>query len=740
MNHVQCPPSDVAETQPGRILIVDDQEVLRFLLRRELTALGHTIDEAPDGPTALQMLRQHAFDIVLLDIMMPGMDGIQVLNHMKSDPDLFDLSVIVVSADIDIDHIVTCIGNGADDYVFKPYNIVLLNARINASLERKRLRDRERRYRLELERMVAERTADLERSQEALRISEERYALAARGANDGLWDWNIAAGTIYFSPRWKEMLGYAEDEIGDTPSEWFDRIHPDDRELFEVRLMAHFRRLISNFQHEYRILHRDGSYRWMLCRGLAVWDQHDQAVRITGSQTDITDRKKAEQQLQHDALHDSLTGLPNRVLFTDRLERAIVRLRREPQRHFAVLFLDLDRFKVINDSLGHEFGDRLLIAVAVRLQELVRPNDTVARLGGDEFTILLEPIEHEQQAEQVAERIQHALSAPLYLQGHKIVISSSIRIAYSSSGYAQPADLIRDADTAMYHAKLRGKACYVRFDPSMHTEALAKLQLEQDLRFGLARNEFRLFYQPIVLLRTGAIVGFEALIRWQHPQRGLLAPGEFLPLAEETGLIVPMTWWVLEEACRQMQRWHEQNPTEPRLSISVNLSGRIFTQPDLIDRLQYILHQTGLPPQYLKLEITEHTFIEFGNFTNHLLEGIRSLGVELCIDDFGTGYSSLSYLHTFPVNVLKIDRSFVNRLDVKSSQGDIVQTIIQLAHNLNMEVVAEGIETPEQFEQLKQLACSHGQGWLFAPALSEAEAQALISNMNGGRYAAGLTR
>lgn len=729
MNHIQRSQPDVAETQPGRILIVDDQEVLRFLLRRELTALGHVVDEAPDGPTALHRLRQHTFDIVLLDIMMPGMDGIQVLNHIKSDPDLYDLPVIVVSADIDIDHVVTCIRNGADDYVFKPYNIVLLNARINASLERKRLRDRERRYRLELERMVAERTADLERSQEALRLSEERYVLAARGANDGLWDWNIAAGTIYFSPRWQEMLGYAENEIGDTPSEWFDRIHPEDRELFEVRLMAHFRRLLSHFQHEYRILHRDGSYRWMLCRGLAVWDQHGQAVRIAGSQTDITDRKKAEQQLQHDALHDSLTGLPNRVLFSDRLERAIVRLRREPDRHFAVLFLDLDRFKVINDSLGHEVGDQLLIAVAVRLQESVRPNDTVARLGGDEFTVLLEPIEHEQQAEQVAERIQHALSAPLYLQGHKIVISSSIGIAYSSSGYAQPADLIRDADTAMYHAKLRGKACYVRFDPSMHTEALAKLQLEQDLRLALERNEFRLFYQPIVLLRTGAIVGFEALIRWQHPQRGLLAPGEFLPLAEETGLIVPMTWWVLEEACRQMQRWHEQTPTEPRLSMSVNLSGRIFSQPDLIERLQHILDQTGLPPQYLKLEITEHTFIEFGSFTNNLLEGIRNLGVELCIDDFGTGYSSLSYLHTFPVNVLKIDRSFVNRLDAKSSQGDIVQTIIQLAHNLNMEVVAEGIETSEQFEQLKQLACSHGQGWLFAPALSEAEAQVLIGKM-----------
>uniref|UniRef100_UPI002ACE269B putative bifunctional diguanylate cyclase/phosphodiesterase n=1 Tax=Chloroflexus sp. TaxID=1904827 RepID=UPI002ACE269B len=332
----------------------------------------------------------------------------------------------------------------------------------------------------------------------------------------------------------------------------------------------------------------------------------------------------------------------------------------------------------------------------------------------------------EQQAEQVAERIQQALSAPLYLQGHTIVISSSIGIAYSSNGYVQASSLIRDADTAMYHAKLRGKACYVRFDPSMYTAALAKLQLEQDLRLALEHNEFRLFYQPIVLLRTGAIVGFEALIRWQHPQRGLLSPSEFLPLAEETGLIVPITWWVLQEACSQMQRWREQIPTEPGLSISVNLPGRVFTQPELIERLRHVLDQTGLPPQYLKLEITEHTFIEFGSLTNNLLAGIRNLGIELCIDDFGTGYSSLSYLHTFPVNVLKIDRSFVNRLSEKSGQGDIVQTIIQLAHNLNMEVVAEGIETPEQFEQLKQLACSHGQGWLFAPALSEAEAQALI--------------
>ncbi|HEY9805475.1 MAG TPA: PAS domain S-box protein, partial [Candidatus Obscuribacterales bacterium] len=447
-------------------------------------------------------------------------------------------------------------------------------------------------------------------AEEALRESQERYALAVEGANDGLWDWNLKTNEIYFSHRWQSMLGYQEGEISSNPEEWFNRVHPEDVERLKAQIDLHLAGLSPHFESEHRMRHHDGSYRWMLSRGLAVRDADQKVSRMAGSQTDVTERKHVEEQLLHDAFHDVLTGLPNRALFMDRLGLAIERSKRPGNSLFAVLFLDLDRFKVINDSLGHMIGDQLLIAIARRLEACLRGGDTVARLGGDEFTILLEDIVDVHDATRIASRIHQALQSPFNLQGQEVFTSVSIGITLSETGYDWPEDLLRDADTAMYRAKSLGRACHEVFDRTMHLRAVELLHLETDLRRAIERQELRLYYQPIVSLTTGRIHGFEALIRWQHPERGLISPAEFIPVAEETGLIVPIGLWVLREACQQTYKWQQQFDANFPLTISVNLSGKQFSQPDLIEQIERILQATSLDARSLKLEITESIMME----------------------------------------------------------------------------------------------------------------------------------
>jgi diguanylate cyclase (GGDEF)-like protein/PAS domain S-box-containing protein len=560
----------------------------------------------------------------------------------------------------------------------------------------------------------------------ALRESEERYAIAVQGAKDGLWDWNLKTNQIYFSPRWKAMLGWEDAEVSNSLEEWFDRIHIEDFEWVKEKLNAHLKGLTSHFECEYRMRHQDGTFRWVLCRGLAVRNGGGKASRIAGSLTDITPRKQTENQLLHDALHDTLTDLPNRALFMDRLGRAIEHSKRHEDYLFAVLFLDLDRFKVVNDSLGHEIGNQLLIAIAQRLQACIRAEDTVARLGGDEFVILLEGIEGTSDATRVADRIQKELTCPFDLAGHEMFATASIGIALSTTGYQRSEDILRDADTAMYRAKALGKSRYEMFDTSMHAHAVALLQLETDLRRAIERQEFELHYQSIVSLRNNKLSGFEALIRWQHPQRGMVSPGEFIPVAEETGLIIPIGWWVLGEACRQMQVWHQQFPIHPPLTISVNLSVKQLMQPDAVDRVKQVLQKTGLTPNSLKLEITESSIMENAEITIAMLHQLKALGVQLSIDDFGTGYSSLSYLYRFPLDTLKIDRSFINKMDVELEKLELVRTIATLAWNLSMDIVAEGVETKKQLLQLKGLGCEYAQGFLFSRPVDQTKAEQLI--------------
>jgi len=555
-----------------------------------------------------------------------------------------------------------------------------------------------------------------ERVEHALRESEERYALAARGANEGLWDWNLETDEIYFSPRWKAMLGYEDGEIGNRPSAWFDLVHPDDLDRLTAALAEHRDGAIPLFENEHRLRHKDGSYRWVLSRGMVVRTPSGAPQRMAGSQTDLTER----------TMHDALTGLPNRALFIDRLRRALLRIERHPDSAFGVALVDLDRFKLVNDSLGHGIGDQLLIAVASRLETLLRPGDTVARLGGDEFVLLLEELSGIDNAVLVANRIQRQLAEPFMLNGQEAFTTASLGIALSGTGYARAEDLLRDADIALHRAKALGTARHEVFDATMRVRAVTRQGLETDLRRALDRHEFRLHYQPIVSLRSGSIVGFEALMRWAHPDRGLVSPAEFIPVAEETGLIIAIGEWGLHEACRRMQTWQERFRVDPPLTISVNLSGKQFAQTDLSERVEALLCRVGLAPGSLKIEITESVLMENPDGVAATLARLKALETRISVDDFGTGYSSLSYLHRFPIDTLKIDRSFVTLMQPNGDGSEIVGTIITLAHSLGMDVIAEGVETHEQFARLALLGCEYGQGYHFSKPVSDDEATALL--------------
>jgi diguanylate cyclase (GGDEF)-like protein/PAS domain S-box-containing protein len=441
---------------------------------------------------------------------------------------------------------------------------------------------------------------------------------------------------------------------------------------------------------------------------------------------DNTTRKELERQLAHQAFHDGLTGLPNRVLFMDRLSHALVRAARS-RRAVAVLFLDLDRFKVINDSLGHDVGDQVLIAVSQQLARTIRAGDTVARLGGDEFTVLLEDIADPSEARAVAERIMAALQTPFALAGHEVCITTSIGIAFSAAGQTGAEDLVRDADAAMYRGKSTGKARYEIYDSTMHARALERLQLEEELRHGIERGELRVHYQPKIELATGRIAGVEALVRWQHPDRGLISPADFVALAEETGLILPLGRWVLAEACRQARCWQDRYPDRPPLTVSVNLSVRQFQHPSLVEDVARVLRQTGLEPGRLVLEITEGIVMEAAEASSAALQRLKDLGVRLAIDDFGTGYSSLSYLKRFPVDMLKIDRSFVDGLGRDPGDAAIIHAVTGLAHTLGLKVTAEGIETADQLVRLRLAGCDLGQGYYFSRPLPIEAVDALLA-------------
>lgn len=575
-----------------------------------------------------------------------------------------------------------------------------------------------------LEAKVSERTAQLQDSELRHRTVAERYALAAAGTNEGLWDWDIETGEIYYSLRWLTLLGLEPGTIGTNSDEWFSRVHRDDLRALLSAVYEHIEGTAPHFENEHRMARADGSYVWVMSRGIALRES-GRAFRMAGSMTDISARKKVEEQLIHNAFHDDLSGLPNRALLMDRLSHSIKRSMRRESRPCSVVFIDLDQFKVINDSLGHFSGDRLLVAFAIRLQRAVRPGDTVARLGGDEFVVMLEDVSDLSGTLVVADRIISALKEPFTIDGQEFFVTCSMGIVPTSLGYERPEEIIRDADAAMYRAKSRGRAQYHVFESGIRTNAISRLSLDRDLRQAVDRAAFRVHYQPIVHITEGApIAGFEALIRWEHPGRGLVLPSEFIPLAEETGLILPIGTFVLEEACRQTQAWNQA--LGANFQISVNLSPRQFDETDLLKDVERTLKRSGLAPANLCLEITEGIIIRSAQKAHQILNDVRSLGVGVSLDDFGTGYSSLSYLNAFPITSLKVDRSFVMHVDKSGKHLEIVRAIVDLGRKLGLTTVAEGVETAEQLAALQQLNCGRAQGYYFAKPLAAEQIETLL--------------
>lgn len=559
------------------------------------------------------------------------------------------------------------------------------------------------------------------RAEEELRASEQRYRHLGEGIFHHVWTAEPNGKLDYLNQRALDYFGFTREEMISGKAR--GSVHRDDTAECRRR-WQHSIDTGDFYEIEFRLLRHDGVYRWHNARATCGRDAQGKIDKWFGTNTDIDDQKQSEEKLNYYARHDQLTDLPNRSEFMNNLRSAVERAESYAGSRFAVLFLDLDRFKVINDSLGHLVGDKLLKSIADRLRKSVRPGDVVARLGGDEFTILLNRTGDTQDVVQVAERVQRSLARPFQIDSYEVFTSASIGIIVSDDIMREPEDFLRDADAAMYRAKEAGKARYEIFDREMHARNLNLLEVETDLRHAVEREEFEIHYQPIVDLLSGSVREFEALIRWNHPKRGLVLPDDFVEIAEETGLIIPIGKWIIEKACRQLAEWQRNSPVT--LAMSVNLSAKQLMHPSLTDQVNEILRDTRLQPNQLKLEVTESTVMEHSERSLSVLSELDKLGVSLSTDDFGTGYSSLSYLQRFPFNRLKIDRSFIDKMGEDNRSGAIVKTILNLGENLGIEVVAEGIETEEQLESLQMLGCRLGQGYLFSRPIDTKKAEKIL--------------
>ena len=557
----------------------------------------------------------------------------------------------------------------------------------------------------------------------ALEDSEARFARALRGANDGIWDWHVDQDRLYVSERWASMLDLNRDSIGESSASWFGRVHPDDLPDFRQAIDAHIKGQTSSVHHEYRIRQKNGGYIWVLVRGVAEVTTTGQ-LRMAGSQSDISARKDAEQRLNHAAHHDPLTGLANRMRLDEQMQKTFMK-RRKGGAHEALLFIDLDRFKLINDSLGHNVGDRVLVEVAQRLRDALRPSDQLFRFGGDEFIVLLHELSCERDAEQISQRILDNLHQPLHLDGRVLVVSASIGIA-PLHDHGKALDVLQAADLALYRAKSAGKARFAHYSEALQDTAQHHLELESALGQALQHNEFELHYQPIYRLEQGTplMSGVEALVRWRHGER-LISPLEFIPALEESGEIIRVGEWVLRQACQQTRLW--QLAGHGHLRCSVNISSLQLQQADFILRVIDILRESGLPPASLILEITESQLMHDDLDTLACLNELASLGVLLALDDFGTGYSSLGYLTRFPLHILKLDKSFIGGIPYDNKQSSISQAIIGLGRSLGLEVVAEGIESPAQLDFVVGEGCHYAQGYWFSRPRPAAQMQRLFS-------------
>ncbi len=563
------------------------------------------------------------------------------------------------------------------------------------------------------------------------RSIEARYERAARGASDVLFEWEVETGGAYFSGQWRELLGSLTADLPPRISEWFDRVHPEDLPGLKAEIERHRRGETSRFEHEHRIRRKDGSLVWVESRGVASLPSEVGPPRITGWITDITDQKRSEAQLRRLAFHDALTGLPNRALFMDRLGQAHARAKRRGAA-YAVLLVDLDRFKVVNDSLGHAAGDLLLTKVGKRLRETLRSSYTIARLGGDEFVILLEDLERPTLADEIATQVLAALCKPIEIDGHRVVTGASVGLSRGGLGReVDSEDIVREADIAMYQAKGLGGGRIEIYDPAFHARVSEHLDLENELRRALDGETLHVHYQPIVDIDSGIVAGFEALARWHHPRLGPVSPAKFIPVAEEAGLIEQLGECVLRLACRQGERLRREFPDAPPWRMGVNLSVGQLTRSDLHERIEDALAVSGFPADYLSLEITESGLLEDTELASRTFAALQARGVRLAMDDFGTGYSSLHYLRRFRIDTLKIDGSFVRDLDVAGEE--ICAAVINLGRDLGLSVIAEGVERPEELARLRRLGGTLAQGFLLSKPLSASDLEAWLAQMPGFR-------
>jgi diguanylate cyclase (GGDEF)-like protein/PAS domain S-box-containing protein len=696
---------------PVRVVLVEDDED-DYVVTRDMLAgqdrMRFTVDWCADYERGLARIREQRDDVYLIDYRLGARTGLDLVREgFASRP---HAPVIVLTGQSDYQTDLEATALGVTDYLVKQE----LTA---TALERSI------RYALSHHKAVDD-----------LSQSEQRYALAVRAASDGIWDWDLTTEQIYFSPRWHAILGRAERAGDEDPAAWFELVHDDDLLRLRAAIDAHLAGQTPHLESEHRMRHADGTWRWMLSRGLAIRGPDGAATRMAGSLSDITGRRAAERQLQHDALHDGLTGLPNRALFMDRLDQLLSRAMRDPAVGCAVLFLDIDRFKLVNDSLSHAVGDHLLIALAGRVAAVLRPGDTVARMGGDEFTILLDGVTCEGGATVVAERVQAALREAFSVDGHELFVTASIGISFSSAR-ASSAELLRNADIAMYDAKRRGRARCALFDESMHRRVVDRLARETDLRQAVEQSLLPVYYQPIVDLATGRIRAVEALVRWPDGWPPL-EPEDFIPIAEETGMIGALGLHVLCTALETLAGWRRAGLVCDDVCVSVNVSGRQLDDPRLPANVRAAIAAAGLPGNALRLEITESTLMQEPDRMQAIVGEVCATGVGLHLDDFGTGYSSLSALHQFPVDALKIDRSFVASLNDHSAGSDvIVRSTVALAHSLGLHVIAEGIEHPIQLQRLRTLGCEYGQGFMLAEPGTAEETRTLLASWSPARVA-----
>jgi diguanylate cyclase (GGDEF)-like protein/PAS domain S-box-containing protein len=691
------------------VLVVDDDQSVRTFVRAALEHIGLEVCEAVNGAEALEQFVLRRPDIIVLDVMMPVMDGYTACSRLRGSAGGSRVPILMMTGLDDAEAIAGAYEHGATDFIMKPLNHTILSHRVRYMLRGSRTLD-------------------------ALLRSEARLGLAQRIAKIGNWEWQPQAGHFSASSELCRLMGIRPQDFGGTLDAFLQAVDAEDRERVEQAL----RRILTDrtpCDIDHRIVLPNGSEFVVNLQAEGIFDDQLKALTIVGTAQDISERKRSEREIHRLAYYDSLTGLPNRVLFKDRVAHAIAHARRY-QYHLALLFLDLDRFKMINDTLGHNIGDLLLKHVADRLMESVRHSDSIgrttdtaqtyelARLGGDEFTVLLTNLRDVQDASRVARRILEALARPFSVGGHEVFVTVSIGIAIFPADGDSVDALLKNSDTAMYHAKEQGRNNFQYYSNAMNAEANERLLLEGEVRHATEREEFVVYYQPQIDLRSGRIVGAEALLRWQHPQRGLLTPGEFLQAASDTGMIRTIDEWVLRTVCRQNRVWQQRGLVVP--SVSINVSNSLFHGATLIKSVEDMFAETGLAPDRLELELTESVAMRNVDTSIMVLQQLKTMGVQLAIDDFGTGYSSLSYLQRLPVNRVKIDQSFIRELLSRVQPVPIVRAIIAMAHSLQLEVLAEGVEDERQRSILLAEGCDQAQGYLFGRPMPAAEFEKLL--------------